>query len=200
MSGFKKNTMQINKLNSVNFGAKFLTNTEISKYNPKKKTYQPLNVSLVEIEPASNDDLRTLVNVAKGWGKNHTYATDIASTASGIAGDFLPAENFKIYALTRQDENYEKLNEHKILGLAQIELEKHQPAELAYLQVNPETAYASDTRQYKQIGTGFINVLKKIYNKAITLSSVYSATNFYEKNGFELIDPNKLRYIWRPGK
>ena len=192
--------MQVNSLNSINFGAKFITNTEVQKYNPKKKTYQPVNVSFVEIEPNSMNDLKTLTEVAKSWTKRQSYAADIASTAAGVAAKYLEPEKYKIYAVTRQDNNYEKLNEHKILCLAQVELERSQPVELAYLQVNPEAAYAAKTPQYKRVGTGFINVLKEIYHKAITLSSVYSATTFYEKNGFELIDTDKSRYIWRPAK
>lgn len=191
--------MYINTSYSTNFGAKFLTNTEVQKYNPKKKTYSPCNISFVELEPHNDNDLKTLYEVAKYWDSS-SYAADVASVAAGIAKDFLPEDKYKIYALTRQTENFHELNPHKILCLSDIELADNQPIEIEFLQVNPQMTYAAKNAAYKNIGGGFLNTLKSLYNKAIILTSVFSAATFYEKNGFEIINPQKLRYIWRPKK
>ncbi len=190
--------MKINNLNPVNFGANFITNTTIQKYNAKKKSYFPTDVSFVEIDPQNKNDLKALTDAAKYWGNNDSYALNIASAATGIAAEFINAVKNKIYAVTRQTDNFDKLNDQKILCLAHVELEDNQPAELEYLQVNPDMIYTLKEPQYKHIGTGFLNTLKKIYHEAIVLNAAYSAATFYEKNGFKCISPQTLRYIWKP--
>ena len=174
-----------------------MTNTEIQKYNPKKKTYSPCKISFVEIEPNNPSDLKSLYEIAKHW-HGSTYAPDVALTAYHVSKNILSKEKCKIYALTRQTEDFHELNPHKVLCLSDITLQDDKPIEIEFLQVDPQMTCTVKNAAYKNIGSGFLNTIKGLYNKAITLTSVFSAIPFYEKNGFELIESNKLRYIWRP--
>ena len=83
------------------------------------------------------------------------------------------------------------------MGLANMNITKGTTPELLFLQVDPVLSYKKGQSIYKNIGTEIINSLKQIYAKAIQVVSLYSATEFYEKNGFEIIDTKKLKYIWR---
>lgn len=78
-----------------------------------------------------------------------------------------------------------------------MDITKGKTPELMYLQVDPILLQKMEPPVYKSVGTGIINSLKRVYNKAIQLVSLYSATEFYVKNGFDVIDKEKLRYLWR---
>ena len=67
------------------------------------------------------------------------------------------------------------------------------------LQAAPNAMYSKTKKaEYNNIGKSLVKSLQKQKeNKVISLKSMYSATGFYEKMGFKLIDPAQLLYEWR---
>ena len=190
--------MKINAPNTTNFKAKFICNTQIKQINPKTDTYSPLKVSFLEYEPDNPKDLNALINTAKSW-KGRLYAGRIAENASLISSGDMSKNKNHIYILSKQQENFNKLNTQDILGLAHLVSEsKSMPDELRLFEVNPKFKYSRDKkREYKGLGESIISSLKKICNNSIRLISSYSAANFYEKQGFEIMDTDLLEYIWK---
>ena len=148
------------RVDSINFGAKFLSSERVFKYNCRDNSYYPARVSFVEIEPCCDE--ATLSNIVKYW-QNDTYACNILNTVKRINEDLENSNKYKIYALTSQKHDFKKLSSDKILALAQIELEENKTPYLSYLQVNPDNIkqYAFyNERSYKGVGTGVLNSLK----------------------------------------
>ena len=102
--------------------------------------------------------------------------------------------------MTSQKDDFERLDKSKIVGLAQMQTGVEPEDNLRYFQIRPDLKHGVNRRKYKHIGSGMLNSIKKIYSNAITLLSSYSAANFYEKQGFEIIDIDLLEYIWRAKK
>ena len=110
----------------------------------------------------------------------------------------MPTYNNHIYMATSQMQNFDKLDKNKILGLAQMRDGDSYIDYLRYFQVKPDLKYGTKNREYKHIGSAMIDSIKKIYNETIVLISSLSATGFYEKQGFKLLDLDLLKYIWCP--
>lgn len=182
--------MNIN-FNNLNFGAKYINSTLIKKYDSNKQSYSPVQAAFVEIESSNLSDRDALHELRKDWKDCDYY---IAPIVDSIDYEF---EDNKVYALTSQRHNFDKLRSDEIMGLANMDVSKGKIPELSYLQVDPSLLNKMEPPIYKNVGTGILNSLKQIYNKAIQLVSAYSATEFYVKNGFDIIDKKKLRYIWR---
>ena len=102
----------------------------------------------------------------------------------------------RMYDLIIKKRNGGELSTEEINQMI-IEYTKGNIPELSFLQVDPDLLHKKESPAYKNVGTGIINSLKQIYNKAIQLVSMYSVTEFYVKNGFEIVDKKQLRYIWR---
>ena len=122
---------------------------------------------------------------------------DIANVVDDLSIGAADSERYQVYALTSQNRDFDKLCSDDILGLAEVE-NGEKAVELDYLQVNPQFIFGSQCPLFREVGTGIVDSLKSLYNKVIELTSAYSATEFYEKNGFEIFDINKLRYRWKP--
>lgn len=193
--------MKINSQNSIDFRAKFLCNTEIKKFNHKTNVYSPLKVSFLEYEPDNLKDLITITETATSW-KKQQYAKKIALNAKLISVGFLSNLKNHIYILTKQKESFDKLNSQDILGLAHMLNEENPiPDELVLFEVKPDFRYEKNKKkEYKNIGKSIIDLLKNIYCNSIKVFSSYTAANFYEKQGFEIIDTNVLEYLWKNKK
>ena len=187
-----KTSLQI----SLNFQAKLIEQTQAKKLVYPEKDYQSVNLSFVEIEPANKRDINALREVAENWDCA-TFATDIYTTARALSRKSLDSESYKIYALSSQRQNFDQLISDDILGIAEFKKDGANTGNLNFLQVDPDLIMSYDKPRYKYIGTGILNSLKSLYSKAITLTSVYSAALFYEKNGFKLIKPENLLYKWK---
>lgn len=180
---------------NIHFGAKFINNVPIKKYEPSCNCYMYEPAAFVEFDPKNANDLKAIDSAVVDW-RGQFFAEDILKKAilmnqSSLVGDS------KIYMLTTQEKNFDKLDGLKILGLAEMEQKPNQPSELVHIQSKPDTTYGSSNRKYKLVGESILNSLKKIYSKSIELTSAYWATNFYEHNGFEMIDPMYFRYRWK---
>ncbi len=188
--------MKINISPTTNFGAKFINNVTVQKYNPYSREYTPDTVSFVQIEPEKRRDVLAINAVTDLWSDG-AFMIDIANVVDDLSIGAADSERYQVYALTSQNRDFDKLCSDDILGLAEVE-NGEKAVELDYLQVNPQFIFGSQCPLFREVGTGIVDSLKSLYNKVIELTSVYSATEFYEKNGFEIFDINKLRYRWKP--
>lgn len=188
-------TMIINSYCGPSFEAKLINYSKVKKLSEIDELYVPSKVSFVEIVPNNSNDVKAIYNVAKYWENEH-FASNISYTVQQLCQGVLDTVNHKVFALTKQKNKFDMLEDTKILGL--IELEKlDKSVKINYLQVNPEFVYAVNPK-YKGIGSKILDSIKKYYNTLIKVRSEYSATKFYEKNGFYLVDKNKFDYEWTP--
>lgn len=190
--------MRIPRNNTTSFGAKFIKSAQIQKFDTKTGTYASKKVSFVELEPDNFSDVWAVAMAAKYW-PDEFYASNIAHCANRIFAKDPKFANKKVYALTKQKDGLHDLNDTEILGLAEVtETNKHS-VELEYLQVDPSIIYSYPEKPLKKIGTRILDMLKLVYkDKAITLTSRLGKTSdFYVKNGFQCIEPENNRFIWR---
>ena len=164
--------MNIN-FNNINFGAKYVSTTQIKQYDYIKQNYSPVPASFVEIDPSNQSDREALHDLLKDW-KGSDFTCSIVDSI-----DYESEDTNKVYALTRQSKDFNNLRSSEIVGLADMDITKGKTPELMYLQVDPILLQKMEPPVYKSVGTGIINSLKRVYNKAIQLVSLYSATEFY---------------------
>ena len=188
--------MKINSFSGLNFGAKYIEQVDVKKYNPKSTLYDSASLSFVEFDPINKRDTEAIANAVKTW-KGQDYAGMIAQNANLVSNGFLSPEVNHIYLMTSQTHDFDNLDSKKILGLAQMQTGVDEEDNLRYFQVRPDLKHGIKNRRYKNIGSGMLDSLKKIYNKAITLIASYSAANFYELQGFEIRNTDLFEYIWR---
>ena len=177
---------------SLHFGAKFIKNINIKKYNPKSHLYTDAKATLVKFEPKNQADMVAIISTAKEW-RTEPFAGFIAQHASYIANDIISNHTNQIYLLTTQQNNLDKIKSGKIIGMAYMNQEDKKN-ELKFFQVNPKLKYGVSKREYKYIGTEMLNSLKELYKNSIELESLYTTTEFYEKQGFKPL--GYLRYRW----
>lgn len=181
----------------INFRAKYVNSVPVDKFDFDVWNYKPHKVSFLEYDYSNEKDFKSLYEAVRGWHGQH-YAGCIVDNASLIVAGLLPKSKNKIYILTEQKGEFDNLNSRKIMGLAQMELNKDKPDELKFLQVRPNLIESFDIRKFKNIGKGIIDSLKSLYNKnGIFVNSSRMATGFYEKQGFERVVGTKFNYIWK---
>lgn len=176
----------------INFKAHLIDSTQIKeKYNEK---YIDKKVNLIELNPKNKQDMFTLKEIGADWNYGYSLAKEIHTDALNMI--YSPKKTTsipKFYALTKQMKDFKTPKINDILALAEIEEKSKKVVEIVFLQVNPEYNYYSYTPDFKKIGTGFLNVIKKIFEgKTLTLQAAFDAVKFYLKNGFNYIDKNSL--------
>lgn len=188
--------MQIDTYPKTSFGAKFIRTAIIKKVASNLEEYIPVKSSFIEIDSNNLNDVKAVSNIAKYW-ENEKYASNIDFTVKTLNKKGNDGST-KVFAISTQEKELEKLDDEKILGVAEIEKVTN-GLNVRYLQVNPAYIYNSQ-RIYKYIGSEILNCLKNYYGEPITLNSVrsYAVRRFYENNGFKLVDNETLRYQWLP--
>lgn len=176
--------------NMISFGANLIQTTKIKQY-VSNQVFRDKNVSLVELDTLSSSDMKTMQKINKSWDNGRTLVDDmvyIFQYEQDKARALMPATDdliVKTIALTRQKQNFHKLNSEDILGVEQIEYDKDNVF-LDYLQVDPDTNYFSENPVFKRVGTELVEFLKKVFqNKKIILKPLPDAVPFYEKAGFK---------------
>ncbi len=182
----------------INFRANYIGNTPIKQlYNNK---YVDTKANLIELNPNNNSDLMALKEIGNSWYCGSSLAAEIYLDAK---------ENYlystknkqKFYALTSQKDTFEKLNSEKILAVIEAEEYNKNILEIIFLQVHPYYNYYSYDREYKKIGSGLLDIIKKIYSdKIIILKPVFEAINFYLKNGFKELSKHSLYMYYKSNK
>ncbi|MBR1425351.1 GNAT family N-acetyltransferase [bacterium] len=178
-------------MNSIFFGASFLSNTHIQAKKKFRNKYEQKTANIVEIDPKNPDDKEALHEVSKKWDKQYiSFAWNIYNDA---VEDFdypdVKAEHF--LALTTQKNNFDKLNPDKVLGLALVSERAYDDFEINWLQVEPNNNSVDfhKNRQYKQVGRAMMNYICKTYSdKPIVVNPANTAVEFYKKYGFTYED------------
>ena len=182
-------------MSEISFKGNFISHLNIQKIYPIK---MPFKVSVVELNPLDNRDLRALRDVDDLW--EASFSGNIYKEAASIHNIGEADEAQKFYVLTRQMKNFENIFPDDILAEAKIAEDSFngRSVNLDYLQVHPEHLYDSEVREFKGLGRGFLDFFKQLYKgKEIDLHSVFSARDFYFKNGFHPVerDSNNLYFI-----
>ena len=165
----------------ITFKAHFINNTTVQR-KKNNKQFENVNVSFVQLNPKSANDIKALYEIDKEWWSFKTYANDIRLD---FLNDYEPSA--KTYAVTTQKDHFEKLNPDEVLGLAYVVDETAQDRViLEYLQADPSNKHAAAMATFKRIGSSIIKSLSKIYeNNEMILTPKKTAEPFYEKLGFK---------------
>uniref|UniRef100_UPI004027D2B5 hypothetical protein n=1 Tax=Candidatus Scatousia sp. TaxID=3085663 RepID=UPI004027D2B5 len=178
--------------NNITFGANFIQKIPIKKYSYNTKTYNSLNANFIELKPSNAKDVNALGDIAFDFGGD-SFANNIYVQAK--INSKHPDEKYRYFALTEQDNDFEKLNVNQILGVALTKKKLDGVTELENLQVHPKFVYSWGPPSIKRVGSAILDCLKE-FNDKIILNSSPNATKFYEKNAFMRIDPKIRRYFW----
>lgn len=181
-----------NMNNNISFGANFIQKIPIKKYSYDTKTYNPLNANFIELKPSNAKDVNALGDIAFDFGGD-SFANNIYAQAKIHSKH--PDEKYRYFALTQQDNDFDRLSISKILGVALTKKRVDGTTELENLQVHPKFVYSWGPPSIKRIGSAILDCLKE-FNDKIILNSSPNATKFYEKNSFMRIDPKIRRYFW----
>jgi len=191
--------MNIQKLNNINFGAKYIDTKTISRFNDfTKMGYLPVDVSLVELNPKNLGDLDAVTKAVKNWGYEDEFGYCILDDLKAMRNGYIDSKNDKIYAVTLQSDNFRKLNPKQILGLGEITKKSKNQSEINYLQVEPASTFMRGSKKYINVGRTLVEYFMSKNNfKELIVKATYKAANFYEKMGFEIIDTKELIYSWQ---
>ncbi len=187
--------MKIQNSYNLNFGAKFVQKTAISKLENGNTSEEA--ASIVELLSNDKNDIKSFEKTVKGWQKGDEFGLCIFDDLEDIRDKKMSKDVYKVYALTTQSDNFEKLDSSKILGASTLKLVNEKENHIRFLQVSPKCYFENKQRGYKSIGKAFIDFFKsQSKNKSLLVQAYFSAANFYEKMGFEIIDVNNLIYSW----
>lgn len=183
----------------INFKAQYIQPVYIKKVKNNKYP-QDQKVSFVKLDSSSFSDLEAVERVSEDWGGRDCFAYDIKSTMSKEF--YLPLKRNiskkEFYALTTQSENFNRLDNKKLLGIMQVDQVDTKNCELDFIEVGPDNMYGSTQRTYKNIGTALIETLiARNPDKNITVNSIATARTFYEKLGFTKFENSLSRYIFK---
>lgn len=181
----------------ISFGARYISNDNIKQLDFLKRSYGLRKVNIVQIDGTNEADVIAVSKAVKSW-KDEKYASSIQYTLNSIFAKFIAPKERTIFAITTQNKNYGKLNNKKILALAEVNTNLPDRINLDYIQVNPNYAYSLKSRKYKGIGSCMLNFLKQNFHKPITLKSDFQVTDFYTQNNFDVLEADEFIYIWKP--
>lgn len=180
---------------AVNFKGIYLDKRPVTKIYPDKSTNLYV-VPLVEMQPVSVNDMKTLNNVATLWrgDTTDTFVTNIADDFDNVFRH--GSKDRRFIAITEQRRNFNKLQPEKVMGVMEFTKHTQKKYWLDYLQVSPEFGFFYKDRMIKDVGKALVEYLKEILpKKEIWLNSVLTAVPFYEKLGFKKINDLTMAFI-----
>lgn len=195
MFKINKIIMNIDRNPGISFQARLINFSKVKRFSTLDNSYVQARAAFVEIDPNNMDDVKAIYNVAKYWEDEH-FASNISHTVQQLCMGTLSAAKHKVFAITKQKNKLDKLDDRKILGIVELK-KKNNSVDIQYLQVNPEFIYSCEP-EYKYVGSKIIDCIKNYYKTLIKVRSEYSVTKFYEKNGFDMVNGNKFEYEWKP--
>ncbi len=188
-------------MNTVTFTSQFKKNM-IIQTRDGSSNYCDKTVSVVELDRKNNHDIDTMFAIGDNWSKqgfNYAQSILISAISDEDETDWTDKLKEHYIAMTLQDDNFEKLDPKKVIGLSLLS-EYNYDNEINYLQVKPTNSYSKvgEKRKYKKIGTAMLDYMKSISEqKPIFVNSALEAVNFYTMNDFKRVseeDPTKLYY------
>ena len=200
--------MRVENINpNTNFGANLLRfkNNFVPKVGHLSKItgkYEQSSVSCLLVD-GSAADIDALYHISQDWQYvNSKYC--YSNFTSNIYHNALKKsqgnsfyDKIKTYVLTSQTDNFEKLEDDKILAVACVEESIPNIAgHISYIQGNPNYTYDKGAK-YAGVGTSLMKCLQTVYNH-ITLKSEqsYSVKKFYRKNDFIEEPKNSCCFKW----
>lgn len=195
-------------MNQISFKGAFINPVNIKKIDGNQ--YKDFQASFVELNPKDRADIDMLNKIQMTWRGDFTETI----FNSAFCSSFIDNDKKKFYALTSQQDSFDKLDAKKVLGVVELNKLKH-INRIEFLQVNPNYIVGkpkswigklfSSTRNkeqslplFKRVGSAILDSLKKITDKPLDLLSVENATGFYRKNGFVRKSIfNSHYFIWR---
>lgn len=188
--------MEVMRIDNTAFGAvKLRPNAVIEAFSAKQNKYLPRKAVCVEFNPHADTDFKALKNTGESWLGG--YAENIASAAEKIRQGKISGKRHKIFGLTTQQNDFAHIDYSKLLLLCEFEHVSKDILHIWHIQTNPKFVYSVKS-DFKHIGTGFMDILKKMSGKIFTVKSAYNAAEFYEKNGFKIIDTKDLLFMYLP--
>lgn len=173
----------VNNNTQINFRAKFKNPVQILKKDISGH-YVPHNAAFVELEPDNANDIKALANINRYWAERDQYACNIYTTALELRRNKDLNIFTRIFAVTEQNDNFEKLNDEKILGLAEVSTRKPKEYYISYIQVDPKNVY-SITPEFKRVGTRILDSIKSMADRIVLSPNSRNTAKFYEGNGFK---------------
>lgn len=169
----------------ITFKAQYIRPVDI-KRKGKDCCYHNYQVSLVEFNPKSANDYISLNKTNCKWANCQSILHEITRIFNFLHQKLREPQQERFFGITEQTENFETLDENKILGVLQTRRNQLGELEIEHLQVSPYTNYDAVVRKYNNIGRTLLENLKEIYKdeKEIVVNALDSATTFYEKLGF----------------
>ena len=173
----------------VSFKANKLDSVNVMKRGVFSYKYSPQSVSLVEFNLRSVEDKKALKKLKKHWPL--TFMSDIYSHVRKKSVG-------AVYAITKQNDNFEKIDHKQVLGVMEVTHLKPQNYAIEYLQVHPDFMYSEGkSSRIKGIGHSLVDFLKTRETVShIEANADFTALPFYEKEGFKCssYDPGKV--VW----
>ncbi len=184
-------------MNSINFTANHIKNVNIMKkcYNQ----YKPCDVALVEMDVKNKNDIKAMEKTTLLW--DTTFTSFVLDDMERCSKYTKHPSWLKIYALTTQKDNFEKIQASKILGVLEL-IKQGDSAKIETLQTN--TKYIKEkfnpTPKYKHIGSELVShVQNQFFDKELFLIPVKKAVDFYKKLGFDFEKGNEYKntLVWK---
>ena len=150
--------------NTISFTSSYVDKLNILKLN-KQKEYFPHQSILVELE---SSDLEVLNDINNKWTQN-SFGDNFVCWAK-----YNHKRTNKLFALTTQQNNFNKLQADSILGLMNIDLRKRK-SKIHYIETKPNNP------EYNNVGSSLINYAKTKTNR-IKLTA--GSKKFYTPLGF----------------
>ncbi|MBR1424281.1 hypothetical protein IJ579_01810 [bacterium] len=160
--------MKTDKIDSsLYFQARLINKVRIGKLNPTKK-YIYYNAHFVELKPDILEDFEAINEIPKIWKDNH-FADNIAVLAEAKRNKPQSYQDLRLFALTSQEDHFEKMDPESVLGIAQIcEIGGSQKAQIEYIETKPSIVN-HESKEFKGIGHGMIKSIKQLYNRIVLI-------------------------------
>jgi len=176
--------MQIQQNNNVNFGAKYISPAVVKqKIGTKWKDAQ---VNFIQLETAKTEDRKALGYVKYLWHeKNLTPAIEEEGLVLGGAA--------RIYALTSQADNFEKIEPSKVLGLMTTDRlgKGKESVEIFKIGTTPRYAYEQNkhARSVRHIAKAMVDSFKELVKNN---SKARVVVNFAEPHDMKFLKKVEL--------
>lgn len=182
-----------NQVGNVSFGASFQKFANVERiFKNGNRSLQ--KVSIVELNPSDRFDLQAIKEVGDTWN------TSISKHLAQCAENRYRPVGERYFAVTTQNNNYNKLNSDKILSINNfLDSPNSKTKVLPNMQVDPDKCqYGSFDRKFKGVGSVVLDYLKELSSDAtIVLNSLREAIPFYKANKFiveDVYEPTVL--VW----
>ena len=153
------------------------------------KNNKPFNATLIELTKL---DINCVESLAERW-KTKIIEQILTSMYIPLIG----VKNPKIYAISTQKENFQKVSPKNILGMFEV-TERDNLYALEYLEVKPTQTYGNNKRTFSEVGKACLDYIKtRFRHKDVEIYAIETAAPFYTKMNCinEPKDNCKFRYI-----